>query len=343
MNYKILAASGIGTVFLIGVTIAMTNGDGDRKQVVERVTSVDVDERSAPENEFGFYEASSPSILPSLSAPVAPPPPPAPSAERASNVSIPADEALTSSGPSLETGPKIAYRYGYGFQLAADAIQPLQNRHADLCEQRGPDVCRIISMEQSASDASNPSGRLHLAVATPLARTFGKELTRSAEGANGELVSSSIDGEDLSKRIVDTEARLRTRIVLRDRLLDVLRNRRGTVAELVEAERGVAQVNEEIDQAQSWLSEMRGRVDFAQIHIDYTTGAPFVESSANPVTAAVSSAGGTLAVMLGALIRLLTIFVPIGLLVWVVVLVWRRLGRPGFGPWTTDERETAEA
>ncbi|MFM6829184.1 MAG: DUF4349 domain-containing protein, partial [Novosphingobium sp.] len=39
--------------------------------------------------------------------------------------------------------------------------------------------------------------------------------------AGGKEVASSISGEDLSKAIVDTEARLRARTLLRDRLMEV--------------------------------------------------------------------------------------------------------------------------
>ena len=109
-------------------------------------------------------------------------------------------------------------------------------------------------MNQGEQEGDYAYGSLTIAVRSSEARTFGKALTAATGRMDGELVSSSIEGEDLSKSIVDTEARLQARTVLRDRLMDVLRNRRGTVSELVAAERGLAQVNEEIDQARSWLT-----------------------------------------------------------------------------------------
>ena len=61
----------------------------------------------------------------------------------------------------------------------------------------------------------------------------------AADQAGAESFKADIRGEDLSKSIVDTEAGVRSRMALRDRLMEVLETRRGTVAQLVEAERSV--------------------------------------------------------------------------------------------------------
>lgn len=321
MNYKILAASAVVTGGMLAVWLSQT-GTGDvEPTLLERVTTLDMEESTAP-----AYSVSPRAAAPALMEPTG-------LSEFAEAEGIAELETPNSpnSPPNTSAGPKIAYRFGYGFRIPADALKPLQDRHADLCESRGPNVCRIISMEQADNESGVTAGTLHLAVASPLARSFGKDLTRTAESAEGELISSSIDGEDLSKQMVDTEARLRARIVLRDRLMDVLKNRRGTVAELVEAERGVARVNEEIDQARSWLAEMRGRVDFSQIHIDYASGVIQRGGFAEPVGEAFASAGETLGGMLAGLIRLLTVLLPLILLCWLLVLGWRWMGRPGKG------------
>ncbi|WP_271439097.1 DUF4349 domain-containing protein [Pontixanthobacter luteolus] len=319
MNYKVLAASGVAAIGLLAIVVTMTensqNGDGE---IIERLTIMDP---PSPSTSYDYGEPAQ-----SISAPAAMMIPP-------SEAAMPEIPALENEGTAIAGQPRIAYRFGYGFRLPGDAVKPLQDRHADMCETRGPNVCRIISMQQSGEDDAPHQGSLHLAVAAPIARCFGKAITGVAQNAEGELVSSSIDGEDLSKQIVDTEARLRTRIVLRDRLMEVLRSRRGTVAELVEAERGVAKVNEEIDQARSWLAEMTGRVDFSQMHITYSSGAVIARESSftDPVTDALSAAGPTFGGMIGALIRLLTFLLPLLLLGWLAVKGWRAAGRPGSG------------
>lgn len=241
--------------------------------------------------------------------------------------------ALGSIDADTPRPPQIAYVYSYGYRLAGDRIAQLQQRHADLCESEGPQVCRIISMDQSGDEGDYVSGSLQLAIAAPQARAFGRELGKAAQSADGEQTASGISGEDLSKEIVDTEARLRARTLLRDRLMEVLASRKGTVAELVEAERGVAQVNEEIDQARSWLAEMRGRVNFSTINISYESGSPSAGGFAGPIREAFGSIGSVLGTTIAALILILTALVPIAVIGAGVVwfgrkLVNRRKDRP---------------
>ena len=61
--------------------------------------------------------------------------------------------------------PQIAYKYALGFRLPTEAIKPLQEKHADMCEAKGPKVCRIISMRQADEDGDYAYGKLQLAVA----------------------------------------------------------------------------------------------------------------------------------------------------------------------------------
>ncbi|MEM8726756.1 MAG: DUF4349 domain-containing protein [Pseudomonadota bacterium] len=258
--------------------------------------------------------------------------------EAAADADMGAPEQASETAPVGQ--PQIAYRYALGFRLPADAIKPLQEKHADMCEARGPDVCRIISMSQSDSDGDYSYGNLQLAVAANTARAFSKELEGSSEPAGGELASSSITGEDLSKQIVDTEAKLRARTLLRDRLMDILRTRRGTVAELVEAERGVAQVNQEIDQARSWLTEMRGRVAYSQMAISYESGSPSGGGFMEPIRNAWGSLGAILGTTIAFIMMGAVVLVPIGLIVWLAARLWRWVRRKS--PSATPSRNGAE-
>jgi len=221
--------------------------------------------------------------------------------------------------------PKIAYVYEFGYRVPAATIPDLQRKHADLCEKQGPQVCRILDMRQSGGEGDYASGSLALAVAAPRARAFGGDLAKLAGEAGGEEISSAISGEDLSKQIVDTEARLRARTVLRDRLMEVLASRKGTVAELVEAERGVAQVNEEIDQARSWLAEMQGRVDYSRVNISYESGIRSGGGFMAPIRGAFGSIGTILGTVIATIIVLLTIFIPLGLVGWGGWKLFRRI------------------
>ncbi|WFL77910.1 DUF4349 domain-containing protein [Altererythrobacter arenosus] len=325
------------TILCITIAFALASCDqADRQESVERVTTVDAEEAST--TDYGFNESVSYDLAP---APVAPPPPPAPAMADSPRPVAESQAAPSSEIPSFETPvgePQVAYRYALGFRLPATAIKPLQERHADLCEALGRSKCRIISMRQAEQDGDYSYGNLQLAVIASEARRFSKELENASGKVDGELISSSIDGEDLSKAIVDTEARLRARTLLRDRLMEVLRTRKGTVPELVQAERGVAQVNEEIDQAQSWLREMRNRVAFSQMQITYESGTPTSGGFIDPIRDAWGSIGKILGTMIAFIILAATILVPLGLVVWGAARLWRRNGGMDFGGWKPEEK-----
>jgi len=226
--------------------------------------------------------------------------------------------------------PRMAYVYDYGFRLEADRIADLQERHADMCQAAGPYVCQIVSQSHSGRiDDGYANGRLELAVIADQARNFGTRLGAAAESAGGEQVNTAITGEDLTKNMVDTEARLRSRIALRDRMMEVLRTRQGSVEELVEAERNVARINEEIDGARSWLDEMRQRVAFTRINIDYSTQAAPTSDFLGPVGTAVASIGSILGYLLAIMIVLGTVAIPVTASVYAVRWAKARLeGKP---------------
>jgi hypothetical protein len=302
MNYKVLAVSvviGVG-VIAAGLIESQSPAPG---AIADRLTSIDIAEPAAS------Y----------ASAPVS-----------HSLADKPPDGSLEIPAADFAVGlPQIAYVFSYGFRLAGPEIPALQQRHADLCESKGPLLCRIVALDQSTDAGEYTAGTLQLAVASDMARAFGKQLSTVAEGADAKQIQSAISGEDLSKQIVDTEARLRARALLRDRLMEVLATRRGTVTELVAAERGVAQVNEEIDQARSWLAEMKGRVAFSQIDIRYESAAAPQPTRGfmDPVRGAV----GSLGTIFGSILATLIVLGAIGLPVAAGALAGRRLWRR-YGP-----------
>lgn len=177
-----------------------------------------------------------------------------------SSESIAADPGIVARA-ELPTGiPKLAYAYGLSYRLPSADIDKLMRSHANVCEQQGAGSCRIVGMDLSGDPEDDSArGTLQLAVAASHARAVSALLDEEAEGAGAEQVKATIGSEEVSKQIVDTEARIRAREALRDRLTEVLRTRKGSVSELVAAERSVAEVNEEIDQARSWLAETKGR------------------------------------------------------------------------------------
>ncbi len=220
--------------------------------------------------------------------------------------------------------PQIAYAYEYGFRLDGDRIAAAQDAHMALCDRMGPTRCRILDMRRQASGNGYSNGSLKLEVESQGARAFGTRLAQAVASAGGAQTDSNISAEDLSKKIVDTQARLRSRQLLATRLTELLQSRKGSVAELVEAERSVAAVQEEIDEAQSWLAEMRGRVAMSSIEIRYAGS----DSSGflAPLRTSLHTMGEVAGASLAVLIQLIALALPWTLLGALLLFFHRRFG-----------------
>lgn len=192
----------------------------------------------------------------------------------------PASDAAGGGTPLPVTLPQLAYRYRIGFVLPQSKIADAQRQHLAQCEALGAAKCQMIALSSGSADGSAGDATLKLRVASGDARRFVDTATATVAKAGGRAADTNVEAEDVSKDIVDAQARIRQRTLLVDRLTEILRTRKGTVAELVEAERSVAQAQEELDKANGWLAELRGRVAMSDMEIHYSAVAP----SADPGT-----------------------------------------------------------
>jgi Domain of unknown function (DUF4349) len=196
--------------------------------------------------------------------------------------------------------PQIAYSYTYAYQVDEDHVGIVQSQHVAMCDRLGVTQCRIVSMKREASDGQFTLAALSLEVNSKIARSFGQKLDAAVAREGGETANREITAEDLSKQIIDTEARIKAKQALADRLMILLQNRSGKVGELVEAERAFAEAQEELDAARTWLREMQTRVSMSKIDISYASYSPAGGGLLQPVRAAFASIGQTLGESIGA-------------------------------------------
>jgi hypothetical protein len=245
-------------------------------------------------------------------------------------VPAPAESDSGSIAPVAVSVPKLAYTYRLGFRLPGDKLAEVQEAHRALCLRMGPSRCQLLAMSRSAEGEAQAPARLTLRVASIEAKAFSDRLTGIVSGSGGKTMATSVTAEDVSKAIVDAEARIRQRELLVARLTEILRTRRGTVGELVEAERSVAEAQEELDQTKGWLTELRGRVAMSEFEIGYSQAeapkAEEVHEGPSILDALGGSAGGFL--MSLRIVLLILIYLAPWVLIGVPVALWvRRMAR----------------
>ncbi|MEK6698614.1 MAG: DUF4349 domain-containing protein [Nitrospirota bacterium] len=87
-----------------------------------------------------------------------------------------------------------------------------------------------------------------------------------AMAALGSEESRAVASQDVTEQYIDTEARLKNAIALRDRLKALLGQAKG-VKDILEIEKELTRVQSDIDSMEGRLKKLKGQVDFAQIDL----------------------------------------------------------------------------
>lgn len=224
-------------------------------------------------------------------------------------------------------GPQIAYSFGLGYRIPAAEIPKAQAAHVAQCDAMGPTRCRIVFQSRSDQDGGYASGTLRLQVEATKARDFADRMDEVVAGKGGQVSNREMTAEDLSKQIIDIEARIAAKEALAGRLVEILKRRDGKVADLVEAERAYADVQEELDAARSTMAEYSQRVRMSEITASYQAIRPSGAAAGRPVADALSAAGRTFGASVAALISVMVAALPWLLLGALLVWAFRKIVR----------------
>jgi chromatin segregation and condensation protein Rec8/ScpA/Scc1 (kleisin family) len=83
----------------------------------------------------------------------------------------------------------------------------------------------------------------------------------------GELKNQTIGSEDVTKQYLDTDARLKNARVMEERLVEVVKTNTGKVSDLLQVEKELGRVREQIEQMQGTLRFWDAQVQFATVTI----------------------------------------------------------------------------
>lgn len=220
--------------------------------------------------------------------------------------------------------PQIAYTYSLTYALSDGTVAAVQARHIALCERLGIVRCHVTSSRVSGGPDSDGTSRGNavLLIDARLATRFIANLDFIADSAGGHVMSRETASEDVTKQVVDTDARVRAKQALADRLLVLIRTSNGKVGDLVAAEKAFADTQEQLDAARAIQAELRQRVAMSQVDIVYSTSRS--DDLFAPVSDSVRNAGASFAASLGALLTFVIVSLPWIVLFSIVGWVFRR-------------------
>lgn len=262
---------------------------------------------------------------------IAPPPAMAPAADAAGGPAPPPPSASPAASPSAARpvqAPRIAYVYRYGLELPVEQVPALQARHEQACAAAGPAVCQVVGSESRRLGRDQLTAALEIRATPAFVAAFRARLGGEADRAGGRIARSATDSEDLTRAMIDTEARVRALTTLRDRLQQLLATRGGPLDQLLATERELARVQGELDANRSTLEVLGTRVATSRLIIEYTAlGQLAPDSAFRPVSDAASNALAVFMAGVAALILFVAGALPfliVGVPIVWLILRWRR-------------------
>jgi len=237
-------------------------------------------------------------------------------------------KGATPAKPFTPTAPELAYAYQYGVEAPPAAVPMLVRLHESVCAAAGAVNCQVVSANTTAVGKDDAAGHLEIRGEPNWLRGFRGRIEDDVKAAHGKLQGSQIETEDLSRSIVDTEAQLRAKKTLRDRMQGLLATHKSKLSDLVDLEQQVSSVQGEIDAAESELAAMKTRVATARLTIDYRSSLALAPNSAfGHLSAAGHGFVRHFMDMLGFLLTLLSYFLPFGLVVGIGWWVFKKRPR----------------
>lgn len=236
------------------------------------------------------------------------------------------DEAANAPGQPAGPTPVLylAYSYAVGLEIPSQRLSSVMDRHVQACQSAGPRLCQLIGSNRAGDPDSYMRGHVSLRGEPQWLSTFMRGLETEADEAGGRLTSQTVNSEDLTRQMVDTEARLRALTTMRDRLQELLRSRAGRLSDLLEVERELARVQADIDATQSHLAVMRTRVAMSELTLNYQSSPrPVGSDTLEPLRHALANFLGIVVAGFAAIITIIAGLIPVAVV--VVPLVWLAL------------------
>lgn len=222
---------------------------------------------------------------------------------------------------------RIAYAFSYVVALPKERGPELMSRHEFACVTAGAGLCQMVAA-QADWTTGNPGGRLEMRGQPDWINQFRARLALDAANVGGALEEAATVGEDVTRGIDEAQTGAKTTATLADRIRELQQRRGGSLAQQMEIERQLAELQRLQDRQEIELRELNGRVQSAILTIHYREGGVMSASSpTRPVAKALQNAFGLSMGMLAVLITTGSVLLPIAVIggaVWWATVRRRR-------------------
>lgn len=122
-------------------------------------------------------------------------------------------------------------------------------------------------ISDSKMELENPvlENKLSIRIENDFFQDVVKEIDQLANFVNYRTITT----EDVAKEFVDLESRIKTKRQVEERYAEILRNKAGTIAEVLAAEEKIGELHEEIEAAISRINYLKDQVSYSTINLEY--------------------------------------------------------------------------
>lgn len=122
----------------------------------------------------------------------------------------------------------------------------------------------FISDMQTTNDAYNKANSITIRIN----KEKFQPIIASLKKQGSYIKSVSINSQDVTEEYVDIESRLKTKREVRERYIQVLRNKAGSVKDIIEAEEAIRTITEEIEVQEGRMRYLNDKIDLSTIIVD---------------------------------------------------------------------------
>jgi hypothetical protein len=250
----------------------------------------------------------------------------------------------TSSPPDISpsAAPGVAFNFAYEFSLPDDRIAATQEAHASACETLGLSRCRITGMSYSVDQNEQVVAELDLKLDPMIARQFGKSAQKAVEGNDGKLIRLDIGSSDEGEAIEQaSKQKSETSVELAQLQQELAKTKPGSTAH--------ANLLSQIQQLQHQASEQTQAIVTSQaalastpmaLHYYGRGGVPGFRG--NPVREAWHTLVTTVVMLVGILLQALAVLIPVGVVLALLIALWRTRPMRAFRRWVKRPQEASE-
>ena len=211
----------------------------------------------------------------------------------------------------------LAYRYGYGLVMPSAAVKSTSDKHMQICRDAGAALCQVTGSNTNSYSEEDIRANLSMRAQPEWLQTFVSGMKADMSEIDGRIQNENTSVEDLTRSILDTDARLKAKRTLRTRLENLLETRNAKLPDLLALERELARVQAEIESATANLKALRARVSMSVVNITYTSERVAVSrSSVSPIGEALKDFVGIVSEGLASVIRFLAALLP-----WMIFVI----------------------